>query len=56
MKDYCDLHTHSSFSDGTCTPSQLIQLAEENGLAAIALCDWRLEVYGGKITAVQNEQ
>ena len=39
MKDYCDLHTHSSFSDGTFTPSQLIQLAEENGLAAIALCD-----------------
>ena len=39
MKDYCDLHTHSSFSDGTCTPSQLIQLAEENGLAALALCD-----------------
>ena len=39
MKDYCDLHTHSSFSDGTCTPAELIQLAEEAGLGAVALCD-----------------
>ena len=39
MKDYCDLHTHSSFSDGTCTPAELIRLAEEAGLGAVALCD-----------------
>ena len=39
MKDYCDLHTHSSFSDGTCTPTELIRLAEEAGLRAVALCD-----------------
>ena len=39
MKDFCDLHTHSLFSDGTCTPAQLIQLAEEAGLGAVALCD-----------------
>ena len=39
MRDYCDLHTRSSFSDGTCTPTQLIQLSEEKGLGAIALCD-----------------
>lgn len=35
----CDLHTHSNFSDGTATPAELIHLAEEAGLAAVALCD-----------------
>lgn len=39
MKRYCDLHTHSVFSDGTCTPAQIIALAEEAELAAVALCD-----------------
>lgn len=39
MKKHCDLHTHSCFSDGTLTPAQLIKLAEETGLAAVALCD-----------------
>lgn len=34
-----DLHTHSAFSDGTCTPAQLVQTAREKGLAAIALTD-----------------
>lgn len=36
---YCDLHTHSNFSDGTYSPSQLIRAAEKQGLAAIALTD-----------------
>lgn len=35
----CDLHTHSVFSDGTCTPTELIDMALEKGLSAIALCD-----------------
>lgn len=35
----CDLHTHSNFSDGTMTPSALIQLAEQRGIAALALTD-----------------
>ena len=39
MKGYCDLHTHSSFSDGTLTPTELIRLAETVGLEAVALCD-----------------
>lgn len=39
MGKCCDLHTHSCFSDGTFTPAQLIRLAEEAGLAAVALCD-----------------
>ena len=29
MEKLCDLHTHSLFSDGTCTPAELIRLAEE---------------------------
>ena len=36
---YCDLHTHSIFSDGTYTPAQLIDAAVELGLSAIALTD-----------------
>lgn len=39
MQKLCDLHTHSVFSDGTYTPAQLIQEAEQIGLSAIALTD-----------------
>lgn len=39
MEKLCDLHTHSLFSDGTCTPAEIIRLAEEAGLGAVALCD-----------------
>ena len=35
----CDLHTHSVYSDGTCTPAELIALAKGAGLSAIALTD-----------------
>lgn len=34
-----DLHTHSTFSDGTNTPEQLIALAQQAHLSAIALTD-----------------
>ena len=36
---FCDLHTHSTFSDGTDTPTELIQKAEKAKLAAVALTD-----------------
>ena len=39
MRDFCDLHTHSVYSDGTYTPKQLIDEAERLGLGAIALTD-----------------
>lgn len=39
MKQFCDLHTHSVFSDGTCTPEELLTMAEDLKLSAIALCD-----------------
>ena len=35
----CDLHTHSTCSDGTLTPTQLVKLALEKNLAAVALTD-----------------
>lgn len=39
MKEFCDLHVHSVFSDGSLTPEQLIQEAEQLNLGAMALCD-----------------
>ena len=37
--NYIDLHVHSSFSDGTNTPYELVQLALNAGLSAFALTD-----------------
>ena len=34
-----DLHLHTTASDGTDTPEQLIELAAQAGLSAVALCD-----------------
>lgn len=39
MNQFCDLHCHSTFSDGTDTPEQLLQQAQTLGLRAIALTD-----------------
>ena len=39
MAELCDLHNHSTFSDGTDTPTRLLELAQERGLGAIALTD-----------------
>lgn len=39
MERFCDLHTHSVFSDGTYTPAQLVEEAEQKALTAIALTD-----------------
>ena len=39
MEKLCDLHTHSTFSDGTFSPAQLIHEAQRVGLSAIALTD-----------------
>ncbi len=36
---FCDLHTHSVFSDGTCTPEQIVDGAIKAGLSAVALTD-----------------
>ena len=39
MKKRCDLHSHSTFSDGSLTPAELVKLAEERGISALALTD-----------------
>ena len=36
---YVDLHVHSNASDGTLSPEQVVRLAHEAGLSAIALTD-----------------
>ena len=39
MERICDLHVHSTYSDGTLTPAQLVCLAQELEISAVALCD-----------------
>jgi predicted metal-dependent phosphoesterase TrpH len=34
-----DLHTHTTFSDGSYTPSEVVDLARRSGLAAVAITD-----------------
>ena len=36
---FIDLHTHSNFSDGSCTPAEIVAMAAKAGLAAVALTD-----------------
>ncbi len=38
-KRRCDLHMHTVHSDGTFTPTQLIELAKQQGLSCVALTD-----------------
>lgn len=39
MDRLIDLHTHSTASDGSLSPSELVKLAKASGLAAVALTD-----------------
>lgn len=39
MEKYIDLHTHSTCSDGSMTPTELVLHAKEAGLSAVALSD-----------------
>lgn len=36
---YADLHVHTSYSDSTFSPEEVVSCAKEKGLAAIAICD-----------------
>lgn len=38
-RKYCDLHAHSIYSDGTWTPTAIVEEAERSGLSAVALTD-----------------
>jgi len=39
MSDRIDLHTHSTASDGKLRPSEVVRLAQQSGLTALALTD-----------------
>lgn len=39
VEDFTDLHCHSVYSDGTCTPQELITIAKQKHLVGIALTD-----------------
>ncbi len=39
MTTLCDLHTHSTASDGQYSPSELVALAKERGIEVLALTD-----------------
>lgn len=39
LEGHIDLHTHSDASDGSFSPGEILDLAEEKGLTAIALTD-----------------
>ena len=39
MEEKIDLHTHTSASDGTYSPGDLVRYARENGLTALAITD-----------------
>ena len=39
MTRYVDLHLHSNFSDGIHAPAEVVRMAAQAGLSAIALCD-----------------
>jgi hypothetical protein len=39
MPEFIDLHCHSTASDGTLTPTQVVQLAKDSGLSAMSLTD-----------------
>ncbi len=39
MEKLIDLHTHSNYSDGSMTPSELVNYAKNSGLYAISLTD-----------------
>lgn len=36
---FIDLHTHSTFSDGSCTPTEIMEKAKQKGISALAITD-----------------
>lgn len=46
-----DLHLHTTFSDGTYTPAQIVDLAQRSGLSALAITDH--DTLGGVAPAQQ---
>ena len=46
-----DLHIHTTFSDGICTPEEIVQMAKEKNLKAIAISDH--DAFGGIELAIE---
>ena len=38
-QEWADLHTHTTFSDGSLSPEELLRVAREIGLKALAITD-----------------
>ena len=55
MIGYCDLHTHSTFSDGSYTPAELVAAAEGLGLTAVALTDAQNEKLCAKLGSITGK-
>ena len=51
---HCDLHTHSTCSDGTVRPAEVVQRAKAAGLAAMALTDH--DTFDGVAEAIEAGQ
>ena len=51
MEKYIDLHTHSTASDGTFTPTEVVKAAKDAGLSAIALTDH--DTIAGLVEAIE---
>ncbi|MFC2049444.1 PHP domain-containing protein [Chlamydiota bacterium] len=52
-----DLHCHSTFSDGTDTPTQLIELAIANGLLGLSITDHdTIAAYGEAFEVARSKQ
>src|SRR5687767_5765834 len=54
FSSFVDLHCHSTASDGTLSPTQVVQLAKENNLSAISLTDH--DTIGGIAEAAEEAQ
>ena len=39
IEKYCDLHLHSYYSDGTCSPYEVVESAKALGISSVALTD-----------------
>ena len=52
LSSVIDLHIHSTFSDGMLRPAELVDLAESQGLSAIAITDH--DTVGGTDEAIQR--
>ena len=47
-----DLHVHTTASDGSYSPSEVVKYAQEKGLAAIAITDH--DTIAGNVEAIQT--